>query len=177
MNSPVGTEHQAAPAPEVGIRHQLHPGDLGAIVALHGRLYAAEYGLDSRFEAHVGRAVAEAGGRGFPRARESIRLVESAAGDLLGCCAMTDEGGFGMVRWVVLDQRLRGSGLGRRLISETVEEARLAGFGLLALETFSDLTTAASIYRSLGFVLVGAETGSRWGRSELTYQRYELGLG
>ena len=39
-----------------------------------------------------------------------------------------------------------------------------------------DLRAAAHLYREHGFELVGAETGPRWGRAEITYQRYERGF-
>ena len=54
--------------PDMDVREGLRPGDLGAIVELHGRLYAAEHGLDHRFEAGVARTLAELVLGGFPRA-------------------------------------------------------------------------------------------------------------
>jgi ribosomal protein S18 acetylase RimI-like enzyme len=79
-----------------------------------------------------------------------------------------------MLRWVVLDPGLRGRGLGRRLVEEVLDFAEAAGYQLVALETFSDLTAAAAIYRSNGFELQWEETAPRWGRETVTYQRYEL---
>jgi GNAT superfamily N-acetyltransferase len=155
------------------IRRELRPGDLGAIVAHHGRTYGPEYGVDSTFEAHVAASVAEAGKRGFPREREGIWIVE-ADGRHAGSIALTDEGAdLGMVRWVLLDRRLRGQGLGRRLVGEVVAEAERHGYEVVGLETFSDLRAAAHLYREHGFRVVSAETGPRWGRDEVTYQRYE----
>ncbi len=156
------------------VRRDLRPGDLDAIVAHHGAVYLPEYRLDSRFEAHVAASVAAAGARGFPRPNEGVWIVEDAGGHA-GSLALTDEGdGLGAVRWFVLDQRLRGNGLGRRLLAELIGEAEAAGYGGLELETFSDLRAAAHLYRSHGFELRSAQTGPRWGRDELTYQRYEL---
>ena len=158
------------------IRRELRPGDLGAIVAHHGRTYGPEYGVDPTFEAHVAASVAEAGKRGFPRDREGIWIVE-ADGRHAGSIGLTDEGdGVGMVRWVVLDRELRGQGLGRRLVGEVVAEADRQGYELLRLETFSDLRAAAHLYREHGFEVVSADTGPRWGRAEITYQRYERGF-
>ncbi len=74
----------------------------------------------------------------------------------------------------MLDPRLRGHGLGRRLVAEALELAERAGYDTIGLETFSDLRAAAHIYRGHGFELIWAETGPRWGREDLTYQRYEL---
>jgi ribosomal protein S18 acetylase RimI-like enzyme len=162
---------------EVTVRRHLRPGDLAAIVAQHGRLYAREYDVDARFEAHVAKSVAEAGIRGFPREREGIWIVE-ADGEHAGSIGLTDAGGGeAVVRWVVLEPHLRGRGLGRRLVGEVLAEARAAGYRLVSLETFSELTAAASIYRDFGFQLVWEETKPRWGRAEITYQRYELVLG
>ena len=52
-------------------------------------------------------------------------------------------------------------------------EGEVDGF---ILETFSDLRTAAAIYRSYGFRVVSEDHSPRWGRERFTYQRYELSL-
>jgi N-acetylglutamate synthase-like GNAT family acetyltransferase len=161
---------------DVTVRRDLRPGDLGAIIEHHGRTYAREYGVDSSFEAHVAAAVARAALRGFPREKEAIWIVERE-GRHAGSLAMTDEGdGVACVRFFVLDSDLRGRGLGRRLLAELLDTARIAGYERAVLETFSDLTAAAHLYREHGFRMVNAETGARWGRAELTYQRYEAEL-
>ena len=158
------------------IRRELRPGDLGAIIEHHGRTYAREYGVDSSFEAHVAAAVARAALRGFPRETEAIWIAERE-GRHAGSLAMTDEGdGVASIRFFVLDSELRGHGLGRRLLEELLDTARAQGFERVFLETFSDLTAAARLYREHGFQVTGAETGPRWGRAEITYQRYEADL-
>ena len=161
-------------SPMATVRRDLRPGDLGRIIAHHGATYCPEFGVDSTFEAYVGASVSAAGKRGFPRPGEGVWIVE-ADGEHAGSLALTDEGGgLAAVRWFVLDTRLRGQGLGRRMVAELVAEAEAAGYEGVWLETFSDLTAAAHIYRSHGFELQWAETGPRWGRDRLTYQRYEL---
>ena len=158
------------------IRRELRPGDLGAIIEHHGLLYAREYGVDSSFEAHVAAAVAHAALRGFPRDSEAIWIVERD-GRHAGSLALTDEGeGVACARFFVLDPELRGMGLGRQLLGELLETAGDTGFDRAVLETFSDLRAAAHIYRDHGFRLTEEETGPRWGRAEITYQRYELEL-
>src|SRR6476646_8686249 len=166
-----GRDNEAMTAPS--IRRDLRPGDLGAIIEHHGRTYAREYGVDSSFEAHVATAVAKAALRGFPRRNEAIWIVERN-GLHAGSLAMTDENdGIACVRFFVLDSELRGEGLGTRLLDELLDTARANGFEHAVLETFSDLTAAAHLYGERGFRVVSAETGPRWGRAEITYQRYE----
>jgi RimJ/RimL family protein N-acetyltransferase len=159
---------------EPTIRRRLQPGDLGAIIAHHGRVYAREHGVDATFEAHVAASVTAAGERGWPREREGAWIVERD-GEHAGSLALTDEGdGLAALRWFVLDSELRGHGLGGRLVAELLELAERSGYERVGLETFSDLRAAARIYRRAGFELQWEETGPRWGRVELTYQRYEL---
>jgi ribosomal protein S18 acetylase RimI-like enzyme len=158
------------------IRRELRPGDLGAILEHHGRQYSREYGVDSSFEAHVAAGLANAALRGFPQPGEAIWIVE-LDGSHAGSIGLTDGGeGVGWVRWVLLDPAVRGRGLGRRLLDEVIAAAGESGYERLVLETFSDLRTAAHLYRSRGFRVTDAETRPRWGRAELTYQRYELTL-
>lgn len=160
----------------VEVRRELRPGDYGAIIEMHGRLYARDHGVDSSFEAMVAASVTRAAMRGFPRERERLWVVERD-GAFSGCIGLTDEDGeSGMVRWVLLDPALRGRGLGKRLIAEVVEFAREAGYERLELETFSELRRAAEIYRSHGFTVTSEEVGPKWGRETITYQHYELDL-
>ena len=161
---------------EPTIRSDLRPGDLGAIVAHHGRLYADEYGVDSSFEAFVASAVARAGVRGFPSDREEIRIVE-LDGEHAGSIGLTDEGDeSAAIRWFVLDREIRGKGLGRRLLLELLTRAGELGYRRVWLETFSELRAAACLYREHGFEVTSADTAPRWGRDAITYQRYELEL-
>jgi ribosomal protein S18 acetylase RimI-like enzyme len=164
-------------SPEPRIRRILLPGDLGGIIAHHGRVYRREYGVDETFEAHVAASVAQAAACGFPREREAIFIVE-CDGEHGGSLGLTDEGNDeAALRWFVLDRRLRGRGLGRRLVAEMVARAEEAGYARIRLETFSELEAAAHLYRDHGFRLVSEDTAPRWGRERITYQRYELGLG
>jgi ribosomal protein S18 acetylase RimI-like enzyme len=160
---------------EPRIRREIRPGDFDDIVALH-RLYAREYGLDGSFAAMVAEGLAEAASRGWPGPREAGWLVERG-GELVGSLGLTDEGdGGARLRWFLFDQSLRGQGLGRRLLDEFMARVTELGYDRVTLETFSELEAAAHLYRSRGFAVVWAETGPRWGRPEITYQRYELRL-
>lgn len=160
----------------IEIRRELRPGDLATIVREHGRHYSREHGVDKRFEAMVAGAVAEAAERGWPGEREGVWIVERD-GRFAGCLALTEEAPrLAAIRWVLLDPSLRGRGLGRRLIGEAVESAERLGYETLGLETFSELRAAAHLYRWHGFEIVWEECGPRWGREEITYQRYELPL-
>jgi len=169
-----------AQEPSVGddlqIRRELRAGDLGAILALHGRLITREYGLDSTHEGYVGASLTRHAVRGWPSERESIWVVERDR-EVAGSIGLTDDGDdVASMRWLVLDPSLRGRGLGRRLVSELIAEARAKGFARITLETFSELRAAAHLYRAHGFERTHAETGPRWGRDEITYEHYELVL-
>lgn len=157
------------------VRRGLAPGDVGAIVELHGRLYAAEHGLDRRFEAGVARGVAELVLGGFPRPHEGAWLVDDG-GRVRGSIALTDEGaGHGRVRFFVLEPDTRGRGLGHRLLNALLAHARSGPYEQLELETFSALRAAAHLYRSAGFAVVSTERHDRWG-PPIEMQRYELAL-
>lgn len=161
---------------DVEIRTELRPGDFGAIVAHHGRVYRPEYGVDGRFEGQVATTVGRAATRGFPGEREEIRIVERD-GVHAGSMGLTDEGDDrAALRWVVLDAELRGQGLGRRLLGELLARAQELGYVQVWLETFSELSAAAHLYRDHGFQLVSEDTGPRWGRGNITFQRYEFDL-
>ena len=159
------------------IRREPRPGDLERIVSMHRRIYRRENGVDERFVEMVSAAVERVAQRNFPGPSERLWIVE-LDGAFSGSLALTDEGdGEAMVRWFVLDPSLRGQGLGRRLLGELLAEAEREGYSRVCLETFSELRAAAHLYLDHGFEVVSADTAPRWGRDEITYQRYELELG
>ena len=155
----------------ISLRTDLRAGDIGAISRLHGTVYAAEHGLDQRFEAGVAGGLAHAVEGGWP-GRGAIRVAE-LDGRVAGSAALTVEGSSeGRLRFVLLDPALRGQGMGRRMVEELVAEADSLELDLLDLITFSDLGTAGQIYRSMGFEVVETKRFSGWGRPILM-QRYE----
>ena len=83
--------------------------------------------------------------------------------------------GKGRLGHLVLTPEARGSGAGRRLVEQVLEAARAAAYERLELATFSDLSAAGSLYRSVGFANVSSERAVRWGR-EMEWQLYELEL-
>ncbi len=161
---------------DLRIRDRLRDTDVDGIAELHRVVYGPEYGLNHAFVARVAEGVREARAAGWPERSGAVRLVDRED-RLSGCVALTDEGGgVGRIRWVVLLPELRGCGLGRRLITELVDEARAGEWHTLRLETFSALRAAARIYRDLGFRVVSAQVREDWG-APIVYQHYEMKLG
>ena len=160
---------------DVSVRRALRPGDAEGIVALHERVYTAEYGLSQRFLELVELALRDALARGWPDTGGGAWLVDRD-GSLAGSLGLTDEGGgVGRVRWFVLAPELRGRGLGRSMVDSLLADARAARMHRLELETFSALTAAARLYREAGFEVRWERQRSDWGPT-ITYQRYELEL-
>ena len=166
----------AAAAQEVIVRREFRAGAAEAIIELQERIYRAEHGVDDRFRESVTAGLEAALARGWPIWEGAVWLVEHRQ-RLAGCLAMTvDDDGAGRVRWFVLEPELRGQGLGRRLVSELIDEARASGLEKLRLDTFSALKAAAAIYRSVGFRVVSECERDHWG-PPIVYQEYELELG
>jgi GNAT superfamily N-acetyltransferase len=159
----------------VSIRAGAGARDVNAVVRLHRDVYGSEYGLDRSFAKDVATRLAELRRGGWPGEREGLWIAE-ADGRAVGSITLNDQGGgLGRLGHLVLTPETRGSGAGRRLVEQVLEAARAAGYKRLELATFSDLSAAGSLYRSVGFVIVSTERSVRWGR-EMEWQRYELEL-
>jgi len=162
----------SAGAPVV-VRSTLRPGDLGAIVRLHGTVYAAEYGWDHTFEALIAEGLAR-----FVLADESTgRLwVAERDGAVAGCIAIAGQAdGSAQLRWFLVDPACRGAGIGRMLLDAALAFCRERGFRSVFLLTVRGLEAAAHLYRSAGFRVTREDTRVRWGAT-ITEQRYDLSL-
>jgi GNAT superfamily N-acetyltransferase len=156
------------------LRNGVKPGDIGAIVQLHGVLYAEEYGLDETFEAYVAGPLSEFV-LSSDRQRQRIWVVE-AEDRIVGCVAIvmnTEE--EAQLRWLLLSPDQLGKGLGGSLVAEAVEFRRRAGYRRIVLWTFSELTAAISLYKKVGFVKTEEKAHRIWGR-DFIEEKYELRL-
>lgn len=145
---------------DISIRNDLRPGDLGRIITLHGEVYDPLGGYGLRFEAFVGRTIAE-----FfldNDARGQIWLAER--GDrLVGCSAIAlREGARGQLRWVVVEPSERGRGLGKRLVACAMDYCRDQGCESVFLETTDDLPESQTLYEKLGFVVTSDAVDELW---------------
>ena len=158
----------------VPLRHDLRPGDLGRVTALHGVLYAEEHGFAHRFEAYVAETLGEFG-RTARSAVDRLWIAE-LDGRLVGSIGIVvRDGGAAQLRWVLVHPDGRGLGLGRRLLDEAPAFCRAAGYGSIFLWTVSPLA-AARLYTTAGFRQTERmPPDAPWG-VPLSEERYDLVL-
>jgi DNA-binding MarR family transcriptional regulator/GNAT superfamily N-acetyltransferase len=149
-----------------------HAGMIGRITEMHGSYYAREHNFGHFFEAKVAAGLADFSAR-LDRPCNKIwlgmvneRIVGSVAidGEDLG----SNEA---HLRWFILDDGCRGSGLGRKLIAEAMRFCDEQQFSSVQLWTFNQLTAARRLYESFGFELSKEWEGDQWG-STITEQQF-----
>jgi GNAT superfamily N-acetyltransferase len=149
------------------------PGTLGQVVSLHGRYYAREWGFGPYFEAKVAAGMAEFIPRLDPSrdlflaARRGAHLLASITID--GSETEADEA---HLRWFITSDAARGTGIGRRLMTEAMAFCDRVGFALVYLDTFKGLDAARHLYEAHGFALTSEQPDTTWG-VEVTEQRFE----
>jgi len=167
-------DRSSLPAIDVGPR----PGWLGEMVALHGRYYAAAWDFPLSFEAKVAAEAATLLARYDP-ARDlvlTVGLPERLIATLtLDGSDPALQSGETHLRWFIVDDAARGSGLGRRLIDTAIDFTRRSGARSIYLTTFRELEAAGALYRRAGFRITSETAGSTWGRA-VTEQRLDLVL-
>jgi GNAT superfamily N-acetyltransferase len=159
---------------EIVVRCGWRPGDLGRVTALHGEVYAEEYGFDYRFEAYVAETLGEFG-RLMRPGRDRLWLAEMD-GRLVGSIGIVGrEEGVAQLRWLLIAREARGRGVGRRLLGEALAFCREAGYRSIYLWTVSQLTTAARLYLEAGFRKTEELPPADWG-APVVEERHELVL-
>ena len=135
---------------EVSATHS--PKELEALRKIM-REYGAGLGIDLDFQDF------EAELRQLPGAYASPRgalLAVHAERQLAGCCAMRplDNANYPNsceMKRLYVRRAFRGQGIGRVLVKAILDQARLAGYSSLLLDTLSDMETARALYADLGF--------------------------
>jgi N-acetylglutamate synthase-like GNAT family acetyltransferase len=88
-----------------------------------------------------------------------VILLAVVDGQLAGCVAVrTLAGDTCEMKRLYVRETSRGTGAGRRLVERAIAWARNQGFRTMRLDTLPDkMTSAISLYRSLGFQEIGRE--------------------
>lgn len=99
------------------------------------------------------------------RRRGMMQYVASAGGRIVGWCDIVPHGWEGFRHsgrlGMGIDPDFRGKGIGRRLMEETISDARAAGLTRIELEVFSSNTSAIRLYERYGFTHEGLHRRGR----------------
>lgn len=158
--------------PPVAIAAGYQPGVVGRITEMHALAYARTSGFGRAFEAVVGGGLAEFAGR-LDDPRNEI-WAATRGGEVVGSVAIDGEDmgpGVAHLRWFIVDDALRGGGVGTRLLDAALAFADAQGVAETQLWTFAGLDAARRLYEARGFVLAEERPGSQWG-SEVLEQRF-----
>lgn len=148
------------------------PGLIGRITEMHALYYAHEAGFCRRFETVVAEGLTEFCGR-LDRPQNAIWIAVRGE-RIVGSIAIDGED-FGEnvahLRWFIINDDARGSGLGRKLIRAALGFVDKMSFPETHLWTFSGLGAARHLYEAHGFACVEERPGSQWGK-EVLEQRF-----
>ncbi len=153
------------------------PGAIGRVAQMHAEYYHRHWGFGLFFEAKVAKELSEFLCR-FEKGRDGFWTL-SQDGRVEGAIAIdgskaASEGAH--LRWFIVSSDLRGSGWGRRLITEAVAFSDRHAYQRVGLWTFVGLDAARHLYETFGFRLVSQQEGEQWG-SRVTEQRFERDQG
>ncbi|MDR5761626.1 helix-turn-helix domain-containing GNAT family N-acetyltransferase [Caballeronia sp. LZ035] len=164
------TRTAAPPVSSARIVDGYRPGCIGDIASLHARFYAHHAGFGVYFERKVATELA-AFAEGLPAPGRALWLVMEGE-RTLGSLAIDGDlkKRVAHLRWFIVDGSLRGSGMGRQLMSRAMTFVD-AHYDETYLWTFKSLDAARHLYESLGFTLAEEAEGTQWGAT-VTEQRF-----
>lgn len=171
------TAHERATPPRIEIVAGYQPGLIARIVQMHALYYARESGFGQRFESVVASGLADFCGR-LETPRNAI-WAAMQDGQIIGSIAIDGEDlnrknldkDVAHLRWFIVDDGVRGGGVGRRLLSTALAFVDEKAFTETHLWTFAGLSAARRLYEAHGFTCVEEWSGTQWGK-EVLEQRF-----
>jgi GNAT superfamily N-acetyltransferase len=158
----------------ISVNHNFEPGDLGQLILIHGVQNYQDYGFSPVHEAYCARIAGDFMLNETPGRSKAwlAKKDNQVVGSVLICELPGD---IAQLRLLFADKSIRGSGLGRWLVQDSVQYCREAGFRKVFLWTVDGLGRAISIYRSIGFEQTEEKIQLAWGR-ESRELRFDLEL-
>lgn len=147
------------------------PGLIGRIVEMHAAYYSKLAGFGAEFETEMAGDLADL----VARLENSVNAIWRAERDdrIIGSIAIDGESlgnGCALLRFFLVADACRGTGLGTSLIEKAMAFCDAQGFRETRLWTFKGLDAARKLYEAHGFSLAEEHTNDEWG-SEILMQR------
>jgi len=139
------------------------PGAIASVIALHAAYYSRHWNFGLPFEAKVASELSEFLTR-MDTGRDLFATVW-AGGRLDGSITVDVSGGGEQgahLRWFIVSDDARGTGLGKLLMGQAMEHCNLLGIDRIWLTTFAGLGAARSLYERHGFVLARESDVDQW---------------
>ena len=162
----------STPAVPTNIQRGYQPGVIGRVAQMHAHYYARNFGFGQFFESQVATGMAEFTAR-LDQPHNALWTAVQA-GRTVGSIAIDGEdlgNEMAHLRWFIVDDSLRGTGVGRQLLHQALAFCDQQGRAAVHLWTFQGLDAARRLYESAGFVLAQEQPGSQWGK-EVVEQRF-----
>jgi DNA-binding MarR family transcriptional regulator/GNAT superfamily N-acetyltransferase len=158
--------------PKIEVIKGYQTGLIARITQMHALYYAHSAGFGQQFEIGVAGGLAEF----CTRLHRPCNAIWTAmlGQEIVGSIAIDGDDlgeNIAHLRWFILDDPVRGTGTGRRLLSAALDFVDEKCFAAAHLWTFSGLDAARHLYESHGFVLVEERPGTQWGM-EILEQRF-----
>jgi len=168
-----GKEDHREKAGGVRIVAGYQPGILGRMLEMHMAYYAKTVGWGSAFEASI--AVEMAGlldrlDKGVNEAWSAVQMPPGGGGGerIVGTIFVDGEvpgqPGVARLRCFIVDEDVRGLGVGRKLMDAAMDFVRAMGFREVILFTMGSLLAAVRLYEDAGFRLVFEKDDVKWGQ-------------
>ncbi len=158
----------------ISIHHDFAPGDLGQLIYIHGTQNLSDYGFNHIHEAYCAQIAVEY--ILAPEKGRSCAWLAKKNEKVVGSIFIIERPhNRAQLRLLFVDRSVRGTGLGRWLVEESIRYCRACGFNLVYLWTVQGLQRAISIYESVGFTRVAEKSVEEWGKTSLEI-RFDLPL-
>lgn len=113
--------------------------------------YAVSLGIDLAFQDFASE-MAQMPGKYAPPAG-TLLLARNEDSEAIGCVGLRRlQGDICEMKRLYIDPKGRGTGLGKVLAREVVNEAKCLGYTAMRLDTLPSMASARALYESLGFV-------------------------
>ncbi len=154
------------------------PGILGRTLEMHLAYYSRVAGWGSSFETSLAVDMAGLVGRLDRPPNEAWSAVQTLPGGaeerIVGTIFIDGEipgqPGVAHLRCFIVDERVRGLGVGRRLLDVAMAFVRQTGVGQVVLWTMAGLLAACRLYEQAGFEMVLETEVAKWGQTAVLRQ-------
>ena len=140
------------------------PGLVGRVVEMHASYYSKALDFGASFETTVASGLADFIAR--VDTPDNAIWSLSTHGEITGSIAIDGEDltdGIAHLRWFIVDDCLRGSGMGKQLLQTALDFCEERGFAQTHLWTIEGLDAARHLYEQHGFSLAETYTGTQCG--------------